>query len=220
MRILIVSATILEIKPLLVDFIKLEDDLFELKRSKELSIQILISGVGLVAMAARLAKRLEEEAYDFVLNCGIAGSFDSQIPLTKLFLVEQDTIADLGVEMGQKFISISQLGLAKDSDISILRNSGSFNRFFETLPVAYAISKNTGSGRVSTISFLQRQFKVQLESMEGAAFHFVCRQKGVPFCQVRAVSNYVGERDKSKWDIKGSVTVLNEFVLKSFIEKL
>ena len=122
--------------------------------------------------------------------------------------------------MGQKFISISQLGLAKDSDISILRNSGLFNRFFESLPVAYAISKNTGSGRVSTISFLQRQFKVQLESMEGAAFHFVCRQKGVPFCQVRAVSNYVGERDKSKWDIKGSVTVLNEFVLKSFIEKL
>ena len=220
MKILIVSATFLEIKPILANCNQVELDLFEFKCTGDFLIHVLISGVGLVAMAARLAKRLEEDKYDFVLNCGIAGSFDRQIPLTKIFKVEQDTIADLGVEMGQKFISISQLGLAKDSDISITRNSGGYNRLFESLPVANAISKNTGSGRVSMITFLQKHYKVQLESMEGAAFHFVCRQKGIPFCQIRAVSNYVGERDKGKWDIKGSVTVLNEFVLKSFIEKL
>jgi futalosine hydrolase len=220
MKVLIVSATVLEIKPLLANCNQIDTDLFEFKCSDEFSIDVFVTGVGLVAMAARLAKRLEEVKYVFVLNCGIAGSFDRQIPLTKLFKVNQDTIADLGVEMGQKFISISQLGLAKDSDISILRQSGGYNHLFDSLPVANAVSKNTGSGKVSTISFLQRQYKVQLESMEGAAFHFVCRQKGIPFCQIRAVSNYVGERDKGKWDIKGSVTVLNDFLLKSFIEKL
>jgi futalosine hydrolase len=220
MKILVVSATMLEMKPLLAICDQIDVDLFEYKHSVQISIQVLITGVGLVAMAARLAKRLEEEKYEFVLNCGIAGAFDRQIHLTKLFRIEQDTIADLGVEMGQKFISISQLGLAKESDISIPGYSGDFGKYFESLPVANAISKNTGSGRVSTISFLQRQYKVQLESMEGAAFHFVCRQKGVPFCQIRTVSNYVGEREKRNWDIKGSVTVLNDFVLKSFIEKL
>jgi futalosine hydrolase len=49
--------------------------------------------------------------------------------------------------------------------------------------------------------------------MEGAAFHYVCLQEEIPFIQLRSVSNYVGERNKSKWQIKKAVENLNKELL-------
>lgn len=40
-----------------------------------------------------------------------------------------------------------------------------------------------------------------IESMEGAAFFEACLRHGVPFAEIRAVSNFVGETDRSRWDI-------------------
>ena len=46
--------------------------------------------------------------------------------------------------------------------------------------------------------------------MEGAAFHYVCLQQKIPFIQLRAISNYVGERNKTKWKMKEAIINLNE----------
>ncbi|NBO57344.1 MAG: hypothetical protein EBU73_00185 [Chitinophagia bacterium] len=51
----------------------------------------------------------------------------------------------------------------------------------------------------------ENQFNPVLESMEGAAFHYCCIMKNIPFIQIRGVSNYVGERNKSKWQIEASL---------------
>jgi futalosine hydrolase len=55
--------------------------------------------------------------------------------------------------------------------------------------------------------------------MEGAALHYVCREANIPFIQVRAISNYVGERNKEHWKIKEAIDSLNEHLLK-YVEKL
>ncbi|BAV04181.1 phosphorylase family protein [Filimonas lacunae] len=55
--------------------------------------------------------------------------------------------------------------------------------------------------------------------MEGAALHYACRQTNTPFIQIRAISNYIGERDKSKWRIKDAIGELNQVLLK-YIDKL
>jgi nucleoside phosphorylase len=52
---------------------------------------------------------------------------------------------------------------------------------------------------------LQRRFDVAIESMEGAAAATVAARLGVPFAQLRAVSNLVGERDRARWDLRGAV---------------
>jgi futalosine hydrolase len=36
----------------------------------------------------------------------------------------------------------------------------------------------------------------------------------ISFLQVRAISNYVGERDKTKWQIKQAIENLNNVLLK------
>lgn len=40
-----------------------------------------------------------------------------------------------------------------------------------------------------------------IESMEGAAFFEFCLRHGIPFAEIRAISNTVGETDRSRWDI-------------------
>lgn len=53
---------------------------------------------------------------------------------------------------------------------------------------------------------LQRDLDVSVESMEGAAAAQVADRLGVPFAEVRGVSNLVGERDKRLWDVRGAIT--------------
>jgi len=55
--------------------------------------------------------------------------------------------------------------------------------------------------------------------MEGAALHYVCREMNVPFVQMRSISNYIGERDKAKWEIKLAIDHLNKSILK-YVDKL
>lgn len=40
-----------------------------------------------------------------------------------------------------------------------------------------------------------------VESMEGAAVFETCLRHGVPFAEIRSVSNATGERDHARWDI-------------------
>ena len=46
-----------------------------------------------------------------------------------------------------------------------------------------------------------RQVAADVETMEGAAFFETCLRHGVPFAEIRAVSNFTGERDHARWDI-------------------
>jgi futalosine hydrolase len=53
------------------------------------------------------------------------------------------------------------------------------------------------------------KYKPAIESMEGAALHYVCLQEKINFLQLRSISNMVGERDKNKWMIQEAVKNLN-----------
>jgi futalosine hydrolase len=55
--------------------------------------------------------------------------------------------------------------------------------------------------------------------MEGASLHFMGRDLTIPFIQIRSVSNYVGERDKSKWEMQEAIYNLNETLLE-FLDAL
>ena len=37
--------------------------------------------------------------------------------------------------------------------------------------------------------------------MEGAAFFYVCLCENIPFLQIRAISNYVEQRNEKNWNI-------------------
>jgi futalosine hydrolase len=181
------------------------------------NIDILITGVGTPATIYNLQKRLQQEEYDFVIQAGIAGAFSNELNLAETVLVKQDTFGDLGTEENQIFTSFIGDGLINAKGFPYadgwLMNTAGIPKKSELKSV-----KGITINKISD-SMLQKQqlisaFDPQIETMEGAAFHFVCLQEAIPFVQLRAISNYVGERDKSKWKMREAFENLNKELLQ------
>ena len=71
----------------------------------------------------------------------------------------------------------------------------------------------------SDFTGFQRNQLPVVESMEGAALHYVCLMEKIPFLQIRSVSNVMGDRDKNRWKIKEAIENLHE-TLVFLIQKL
>ena len=182
------------------------------------NVDILITGVGTPAVIYHLQKKLHEVKYDFVVQAGIAGAFSKDLNLGETVLIKQDTFGDLGAEEKRMFTTFFTLGLINAHQFPFA--DGWLINSLEGLPIKPTLKtvKAVTVNKVSD-SFLQKlqlvdTFNPQIESMEGAALHYVCLQEKIPFLQIRAVSNYVGERDKIKWKMKEAIKNLNNELSK------
>jgi futalosine hydrolase len=82
------------------------------------------------------------------------------------------------------------------------------------LKIVKGISVNQISTSKQMIKFYREVFDPITESMEGAALHYVCLMENIPFVQIRSISNYIGERNKKKWDMMDSIANLNDTLIK------
>ena len=87
------------------------------------------------------------------------------------------------------------------------------------LPEVSGITINEISTNKERIQQLIKKYNPVVESMEGAALHFVCREGNIPFVQIRAFSNYAGERNKENWKLQEAIANLNQTLLK-YVDKL
>jgi futalosine hydrolase len=87
------------------------------------------------------------------------------------------------------------------------------------LKIVNAISVNQITTSRQMIKFYRSRFNAAIESMEGAALHYVCLMEKIPFIQLRSISNYIGERNKDKWNMKESINNLNNELIR-FIKTL
>jgi futalosine hydrolase len=72
-----------------------------------------------------------------------------------------------------------------------------------------AVTVNTVHGNEKSIKSVKRKYNPDIESMEGAAFFYVCMMEKIPCIQLRAVSNYVERRNKNSWNIPLAIRNLN-----------
>jgi len=211
MNILIVSATSLEITPFLKE-IKAETagNIISSHAYKNHTIDVLLTGVGMTQTAFYLGKYLSNK-YDLVINAGICGTFDRNIKPGEVLSVNEDYFADLGAEDDEKFLSVTELNLP---GAYFVKNENTFaNENLEKIKKVRGISVNTAHGNEVSIKKFTSRLRVEVESMEGAAFLWACNQTKVKCVQLRAVSNYVEKRDKSKWEIGLAVKNLNEVLI-------
>ena len=121
MNILIVSATYIEIEPLLLQF-KLDKEINQKLRSytyKNHQIDVLIPGVGMTCTAYWLGKTLSSKLYDTAINLGLAGSFTNNYKLGDVVNITSDQIAELGAEDGESFLSLVDMDLIMDEDFTL-----------------------------------------------------------------------------------------------------
>jgi len=151
-RILIVAATETEIAPLLERMISLPtgDLSVDLYSRGSHEIDVLITGIGMVATAAWCSRALAQTPYDLALNLGVCGSFDSFIEPGTVVHVVKDRIAELGAEDGDAFRTIEELqlpGQAEFVNFDPPSNSG-----IEQLPSVTGITVNTVHGNERSIA--------------------------------------------------------------------
>jgi len=208
MKILIVSATYLEIEPLLLQFSFEKEVNQKLKRFSynNHEIDVLIPGVGMTCTAYWMGKTLNTKIYDVAINLGLAGSFDAALNIGQTVHVVSDQISELGAEDGESFLSLIDMDLIEDEDYNI--NHGEMNNtiqiqspIIESLEQVKSITVNTTHGDDSSIQKITERFNPQVESMEGASFFYACLFEGITCAQIRAISNKVERRNKDNWDI-------------------
>ena len=186
--------------------------------SKKFSVGFHESGIGMLASSISLMKMFTQETPTLIIQVGIAGCFDKKIPLGKVFAVNNDFAGDIGVVENKVWKDLFDMKLDKPNDAPYEKKSlpnpwlNQFNLL--KLPTKKGVTVNTISTDKKQIQLLGGKYKAVLESMEGASLHYMGRDLTIPFIQIRAVSNYVGERDKSKWKIKEAIYNLNETLLE------
>lgn len=220
MKILIVSATPAEIEPLtkwLDHFSRPYEQLFQC-RYREYIVDVLITGVGMVATAYHLGRYFGQSSPDLAINAGIAGTGDPLVPLGSVFNIAEDEVGDFGALERDGFKTVFDLGLIDPSRFPFkegrLRNikqlplTLSNASTFKNLNKCSGFTTNTMREKLAGVESEQMP-EAAVESMEGAAFFYACILSDIPAVQIRSVSNIVGERDKSKWAISLAVKNLN-----------
>jgi len=198
MRILLTAATKQEVEPYTI---------------KNKTIDLLITGVGVPSTLFQLQKAIFSLQPDIIIQAGVAGSFSNSLSLGQVVLVKQDAFGDIGMEENKEFTPIFKSNFADAnefpfSDGWLINPSKLFS--VSKLKNVKAITVN----KVSDCEVQKNQsiihFSPEIETMEGAAFHFIGLHQKIPFIQLRSISNTVGERDKSKWELKESIGNLNK----------
>lgn len=217
MNILIVSATGFEISPITkeMNFISGENEHLRKFFYNRNNIDILVTGIGIPFTTYRLALTLFENHYDLAINAGIAGSFKEGIRIGQVVHVISEQFADIGIEDKGKFASIFEMKLYDKNrfpfkDGVLYNESGFSNDTLNNLVKTSGITVNKTSGNSETINKFQDMYSPGIETMEGAAFFYVCLMEKLPFIQIRSISNKVEERDTSKWNIEPAVDNLNK----------
>ena len=214
MRILIVAATDAEVSPILQRMYSTptEDPCVDTYTHGSHEIDVLITGVGMVATAVWCSRALSQQTYDLALNLGVCGSFDEFIEPGTVVHVTSDRLAELGAEDGDQFLTLADLDLPGESEFVNLDPPS--NPEIDALPAVSGITVNTVHGNERSIAAITERFMPQVESMEGAAFMSACVMHKVQFAQIRAVSNLVERRNRESWKMAEAIRNLSVSALR------
>lgn len=209
------------------------------RRGTRAGVPVVVQALGLgkANTAAGLAIAIAELHPSAVLQVGIGGAYvGSFLSVGMAMLATEDVQLDLGLRRPEGWADWGALGFplrARHPDVVV---DDAVDRGSKTVQVVAvptdraltgAIAAATGlpQGRFATLdavthdvhlgTAMQAAFDVSVESMEGAAAAQTALALGIPFAELRAVSNVVGERDKAHWDLRGAVRVARDAGLRA-----
>ncbi len=186
------------------------------------AVRLLATGPGMVNAAQALTAAVEANRPALILQTGCAGAFEqSGLRIGDIAIATEEIHVETGIE------NPSNPYRPKALPFAILENkSGKHkNRFplhSESVDAVYRVlvAELSSSGicvkkgrfiTVSTITAtdqraesLYRNFKPCMEQMEGSAAAHVAALYEIPFLEIRAASNLVGQRKKATWDLKSA----------------
>ncbi len=174
-------------------------------------VDVLAAGVGPAAAAAATAAALALGNYDLVISAGIAGGFAPAVP-GGIAVASACVFADLGVEDEGGFVPISALGFGTDRYDVPPRLSGELAELTGGHR-GTILTVSTVTGTAATAQQHRRRYPDAVaEAMEGAGVAAAASLRGVPFAEIRAISNLVGPRQRELWDVPAALDGLGRAV--------
>ncbi|OXS55254.1 futalosine hydrolase [Cohnella sp. CIP 111063] len=177
--------------------------------------EVKVAGVGPAAAAASTALALARSGaeYGLVVSAGIAGGFAGVAPVGSIVVASESVAADLGAETPEGFAGVNKLGFGTnrlEADASLasrlaeaLRNAG--------IPAhcGPVLTLSTVTGTAATAEALALRVPgAAAEAMEGYGVAEAASRYGIPFLEIRAISNAVGPRDRAAWRIGDALAAL------------
>lgn len=207
MEILLTAATRGEIQPTCA---YLAEKMYYPRNS---SINTLITGVGLLNTSYTLTKYIQQYKPQLIIQAGIGGSLHPLYPPGAVVMIREEVIGDMGAQEENGFADVFDLRLADEhafpftSKLLVNPHQQLMHRI--KLPQVRGVSINEITTGAERLQLFIEKYGAAIESMEGAALHYVCLQETIPFLQIRSVSNFAGERDKTKWQLPEAIEHLN-----------
>jgi futalosine hydrolase len=171
---------------------------------------VIETGVGMAGAAAATAAALHrhaDEPFTGIICVGIGGGIG--VPVGGVALATLSVAADLGAEAPNGFLSLDDLGLGSSTvecDTDLVARLG--GRLPEAVRGAI-LTVATATGTADRLHVLQdRHPDAVAEAMEGFGAATAARLSGVPFAEIRTVSNVVGPRDRDAWRIPEALAAL------------
>jgi len=177
-------------------------------------------GVGPAVAGAATARllALAEAAgspYRAVVSAGVAGGFTGRAEVGDTVLGTVSIAADLGAESPDGFLPIDELGMPPallGAGSRVPADPGLLAALRAALPMAttgpvLTLSTVTGTA-ASTDELRRRHPEAVAEAMEGYGVAVAAAQAGVPFAELRTISNPIGPRDRDAWRLREALTAL------------
>ncbi|MDZ5444270.1 futalosine hydrolase [Micromonospora sp. 4G57] len=188
----------------------------------EPTVTVVPVGVGPAVAGAATARllALAEAAgrpYRAVVSAGIAGGFAGRVAVGGTVLATRSVAADLGAESPEGFIPVDELGMPAEllgGGVTVPADPGLLAALRTALPAAtvgavLTVSTVTGT-TASTAALAERHPDAVAEAMEGYGVAVAAAQAGLPFAELRTVSNPIGPRDRGAWRMKEAFAALTE----------
>ncbi len=191
-----------------------------------------VSGLGIINVSLALGAALARGDVDGVVCLGVAGSFDlSAHPVGSVRLVEMEVWPEYGLlATGWCSADAAALGFAlgqasgPDGQTTLWDNvaweaEAALRRLGlcpGPWPTAKSLTVSGVTADAKRAGLLFERHQAGLENMEGFALAYGCAVAGLPFVELRAVSNAVGARPPLSWDLPGALAALGQAAERLF----
>jgi futalosine hydrolase len=164
---------------------------------------VIAGGIGPAASAAATSAALASGEYDLVVSAGIAGGF-APLGMGDIAVAGTIAFADLGKETPDGFEPLSMATSCYDVAPALAVELA--DRTGGHLGTIVTVARVTGTAATAG-ALVERYPDVVAEAMEGAGVAAAAQHHGVPFAEIRAISNAVGPR--GEWQVPQALAALD-----------
>jgi futalosine hydrolase len=179
-------------------------------------VLVVAGGVGPAAAAAATAYAVATHDVALVVSMGVAGGFASaRLAHGDVALATSIVAADLGAMSPERFLDLAALGLDGGATVDCPADlvGAARDRLAAAgmhVAVGAILTLSTMTGTAERAAELMGRHGAVAEAMEGAGVAHVASLHDLPVLEVRAISNEVGLRDRTSWDLVTALTALGD----------